>query len=114
MAVIESVAFGEIRIGGRTYYSDVVVYWDGTFELKAKQLVFDTDEMKESVKKRGTEAVVVGTGIQGSLKVGDGALELARQKKVKLFVERSAEAVDVFNGLVADGKRAVAYIHTTG
>ena len=113
MPVIESVSFGEVRIGGRTYYSDVIVYWDGQFELKAKLHLLDVQEFADIIKRR-VEAVVVGTGIQGSLRLTDGVRALAQQKKIRLFVERSTEAADVFNGLVASGKKVAAFIHTTG
>ena len=40
-------------------------------------------------------------------------MEKAKDKGVKLFHEDTPKAVDIFNAMVATGKKAVAFIHTT-
>ncbi len=112
MVRIDSVKFGEIRINGKDYFSDMVVFWDGRLEYRPKSHIFSPDEFL-AVARRKPDAVVVGTGTTGIVKVPEEVVMLAENRKIKLFIETTDKAVDVFNGLVADNKKAVAVMHVT-
>ncbi len=112
MVHIDCVRFGEITIDGKTYYSDVRVFWDGKVEMRDKSHVFGVEEFTPLLEKN-IEALVIGTGIHGVMKILPEVEEIAENKGVKVFCDVSERAADIFNGLVRDGKRAVAVIHTT-
>lgn len=112
MVKIDSTSFGEISINGKTYYSDMVVWWDGKLEYRPKSHGIGVEEMA-SLLKRKPGAVVIGTGQHGAVKLLPKAEELARQAGVEIFQETSPKAAEIFNGLVAQKKKAVAVIHTT-
>jgi hypothetical protein len=112
MVRIDSTKFGEIVIDGKTYFSDMYVYWDGKKEVRGKEHVFGINELIK-VMQRHVEAVVIGTGQEGIVKIAEEVKIKAEDKKIKIFVDKSPKAVDIFNGLVKDGKKAVAVIHTT-
>ncbi len=112
MVHIDSVKFGEITVDGKTYYSDLVVFWDGSLSMRPKSHVFGVEELVR-VLERNPDSVVIGTGISGILKITDDARELAETKGVKFFMDVSENACDIFNGLVKEGKKAAAVIHTT-
>ncbi len=112
MVNIDGVKFGELEIDGKIYYSDMVVWWDGKIEFRKKSHIFGMPEFKK-VLKRKPNAIVIGTGLAGIVKVSNDVKKIIKSKKIKLFVDVSSNAVDIFNGLVKTGKKAVAIIHTT-
>ncbi len=112
MVSIESTSFGEIVIGGKTYYSDMIVWWDGRMEYREKSHLVTVEEMASLLKGK-PQAIVLGTGQHGAVKLLPKAEELAYQAGVEIFQETSPKAIEIFNGLVAQGKKAVAVIHTT-
>lgn len=112
MVNIDAVKFGELKIDGRIYYSDMVVWWDGKTEFRKKSHIFNTEEFKR-IMKRKPGSVVIGTGLVDAVNVPDDVREIADKKKIKLFVDLSTNAIDIFNGLVKTRKRPVAVIHTT-
>lgn len=112
MVRIDSTSFGEIVIDGKTYYSDMIVWWDGKIEYRTKSHTVDMSEFLKLMQKE-PEAVVIGTGQIGVVKILPEVNQTAEDKQVDLFIDQSKKAIQIFNGLVADGKKAVAVIHTT-
>ena len=112
MVRIDSTSFGEVSVDGKTYYSDMTVWWDGKVEYRTKSHEVGVEEMAMLLKRK-PEAIVLGTGQHGVVKLLPKAEELAYQAGVEIFQETSPKAIEIFNGLVAQGKKAVAVIHTT-
>ncbi len=112
MVQIGSLSFGEIRIDGKDYYSDVAVWWDGMVELVPKTHRFGMSELFLLLGKK-PEAVVLGTGLEGCVEVLEEVEQEMENRGLLLFVEKSLNALEVFNGLVSEGKKAVAFIHVT-
>lgn len=112
MVKIDSVKFGEITIDGKIYYSDMVVWWDGKIEYREKSHIFGLDKFV-SLLKKDPEIIVAGTGISGVVKVTQEVRDEVELKRIKLIVEPSKDASEIFNDLVSGGKKVVAVIHTT-
>ncbi len=112
MVKIDSTSFGEIVIDNKTYYSDMIVWWDGKTEYRDKSHVIDMSEFVK-IMKRKPDTIVIGTGQTGVLKLLPEVEQVAEDKKVKIFVEKSPKAIEIFNGFVCSGKKVVAVIHTT-
>ena len=66
-----------------------------------------------SLLKRKPEIIVIGTGIEGICRVTEEVEQVANDKGVEIFKEVSPKAAEMFNGFVADKKRAVAVLHST-
>jgi hypothetical protein len=112
MVQIESVSFGEIRVDGKDYYSDVVVWWDGKVDIVRKTHQFGMSELLNLLRKK-PQAVVVGTGLEGSVEVLKEVEQEMEDRGLPLFVEKTLNAFEVFNGLASEGKKAVAFVHVT-
>ena len=112
MALIDSVKFGEIRIDGKDYYSDVLVWWDGKVELVVKTHQFGMSELINLLKKE-PEVIVLGTGMEGCVEVLEEVQMEAEDRKLMLFVENTAKALEIFNAFVNEGKKAAAFMHVT-
>ncbi|RLJ07554.1 MAG: hypothetical protein DRP12_02020 [Candidatus Aenigmatarchaeota archaeon] len=112
MVRIDSTTFGEIKIDGKVYYSDVIVWWDGRVEYREKSHVFAVDEYAKIAKEK-PDCIVVGTGQAGVVRLEPQVLDLAREQGIEIFTEKSPKAIEIFNAFVKEGKRAVAVIHVT-
>jgi hypothetical protein len=110
---INSVKFGEVEINKKIYYSDMVVWWDGKVEFVSKRHIINASAVSRLLKRK-PYAIIIGTGHKGgAIRVTEGAVETAKKNRVKLFIDSSPDAMDIFNGLVADNKKAVAVMHAT-
>ena len=109
MVRINSWAPGEMEIDNKAYFSDVVVWWDGTVENLALHRRLEIKDIHLFLGKK-PEAVVIGSGARGDLRVSETVKDVLRQMKIKLFIDLTDNAVDIFNGLVID-KRIVGVFH---
>lgn len=109
---IEAVAYGEIVLQGKTYYSDVVVWWNGRKALLEKTHIIDLT-LLERILKPKPEALVIGVGLEGSVRILPEVREQLKKRGIKLFMDKTRNAVDIYNGLLAQGKKAVAIMHVT-
>ena len=112
MVKVDSMVFGEIKVDGKTYYSDIVLWWDGRVELRPKSHEFTIDEFVHLLK-RSPESVVIGTGTDGVMEIAEEVMQVAEDKKIKVFVDKSPNAAEVFNGQAMQGKKVVAVLHAT-
>jgi hypothetical protein len=112
MVIIDSVKFGEIRVNGKDYYSDVVVWWDGTVEMVAKTRQFGAAELARLLRKK-PELIVLGIGLEGCAEVLEEAEQEMEDRKLMFFVENTANAIEVFNAFAKEGKKVVAFMHVT-
>lgn len=111
---IEDYHFGSITVDGESYTSDVIISPEGVnaswwrergHEVSCKDL--------EPVLEAQPDAVVIGTGAYGAMKVTPGAAELLRKRGVQAHVLPTPEARERYNELVESGCRAVAALHLT-
>ena len=112
MVRIDAVKFGEITIDGKTYYNDVAVWWDGRVAMAAKSHEFDIMRLENLARDR-PEVIVVGTGLQGMLKVMPEVKQVCADEKLRLYSDPTEKAVDFFNGLVLQGKKVAGFFHVT-
>jgi hypothetical protein len=109
---VEYSKFGEITINGQVYYSDMTVYWNGKLNYRSKEHVVEFGEFMKILKAE-PEIVVIGKGHEGVLKISEEVLRWARSKKVDLYFDRTAKAVDIFNAFANQGKKVIGIFHVT-
>ena len=112
MVQIDSLKFGEIKIDGKDYYSDVVVWWDGKIEMVVKTHQFGMSELLNLLKKK-PQVVILGTGVESCVEILEEVQMEMENRGLLFFVESSSNALEVFNAMVNEGKKAVAFIHVT-
>ncbi|MBL7206402.1 MAG: hypothetical protein ISS36_02270 [Candidatus Aenigmarchaeota archaeon] len=112
MVHIDNLKWGEITIDGKTYCSDMAIFWDGAIKYITKNHKLTIQEFMLLLPKK-PEVLIVGIGINGAMSVDEDVKQVAEDKKIKIFEETSEKAVDIFNAMISDEKRAVAVIHTT-
>lgn len=112
MVNITGVRFGEVEIDGKVFFSDMVAWWDGKAEYIAKTHKLGINEFLMLAEKN-PEIIVIGTGMNGIVKIAEEVVQIAEDKKIEIYSELSPKAAKMFNGFVADGKKAVAIIHSS-
>ena len=112
MVRINSMKFGEITIDNKVYYSDMVVWWNGRIEYRTKSHTFEVEEFSRIAAKK-PEIVIVGTGIEGIVRISDDVDALAKEMKIEIFSDLSPKATEMFNAFQNEGKKVVAVIHAT-
>jgi len=95
---IDDYAFGRIVIEGRTYTSDVIVYpdrVDPSWWRKEGHLLQKVDLL--DVISADPDIVVIGRGNQGVMKVPDNTISFLESKGIRVIMEKTARAVEIFN-----------------
>lgn len=106
MVRIGTIQFGSILIGGERYYHDVYILpWEEVIKRKSTHLV----TLQELKKFENTNKIVIGTGLSGRCKVSEEAREYARIKGIKLLIEKTPEAAEIYNKLKGQ-KGAILHI----
>ncbi len=110
--VIDGTSFGEIVINGRTYFSDMTVYWDGRLAMRSKEHVLEIGEFMK-VLKSGPDILVLGAGQNGVVTIAREVAEWAKGKGMHIYRENTPKAVEVFNAFAGSGRKVVGIFHVT-
>ena len=117
--MIEDYDFGVLRVDGKEYRSDVIIYPEGaaggtrvdaTWWRKEGHRL-DKSDLVEVVKAK-PEVVVVGTGYDGRMVVPKETKYFLKGLGIELCVAPTEEACRKYNEL-KDMKRVVATLHLT-
>jgi len=111
--MIESYSFGQIKINGMLYTSDVIIYPDHVDDhwWRKEGHRLNIDDLKD-IWQAEPEVLILGTGYSGLMKVPNDVKELVASKNIELIVESTKEAYKTYNRL-ASTRRTVAAFHLT-
>jgi len=112
--LVDDYEFGYIVIDGKGYRHDVIItptrvianWW--RLEGHRLQIPDVRDYLAEDV-----EAVVIGTGYDGLMRVDPEVVEEFKKRGVEVYIAKTREAVEIYNGLVRRGKKVLAFLHLT-
>ena len=117
--MIEEYEFGKLRVDGKEYRRDVIIYPEGArsggqvdaswWRKEGHRL--DKSDLNEVVKAK-PEMLVVGTGHYGCMNVPKETIEFLKKEEIKLFAGPTKEACQKYNEL-KDIRRIVAALHLT-
>ena len=111
---IETYEFGRLRVDGRDFSSDLIVRPEGVeapwwrqegHRLAAVDLA--------AVLAAGPEVLVIGTGSLGRMEVPAHTRTALEEQGIQVHALPTAQAVQLFNRLDADGSRPVGAFHLT-
>ncbi|MBI9105778.1 MAG: hypothetical protein JEZ04_03480 [Spirochaetales bacterium] len=109
--MIESVSMGKLLFKGKVSRSDTIVYpdhMDTKWWIKGRNCIESCD--LEDVLKSRPEVVVVGLGFIMPITISDEAIETMKTAGIEVFVEKTEEAMDVYNKNTAK-KKTVGLFH---
>ena len=110
---IQRFRSGEVVIGGEPYTDDVVVFEDGVRQRwwRKEGHLLQMDDLREALADE-PEALIVGTGTDGCMKISPEVVAHTRQAGIELLQFDTRRACQTFNHL--HGKRKiVAVLHLT-
>jgi len=111
--MIEAYESGRIVIDGKKYTSDVIVLPDRVddswWRKEGHNLCIEDIEL---VMKEEPEIVIVGTGVNGQMRVPEETREYIESKGANLVVEPTRRACDIYNQ-VSKKAKVVAALHLT-
>ncbi len=112
--MIESYAFGSIKISGETYKEDVEVDWqDKVIPWKRSQShIIDVASVQKALIKF-PEIIVIGTGKSGIAQVLEETKQEVEKRGVELIIEETPQAVGTFNNLKDQNKKVIGLFHLT-
>jgi hypothetical protein len=110
---IESFTFGSITIEGKNYTSDVVVYPDRVEAswIREEEHRPQIREFSDIVKFE-PDILIIGTGYAGVLLIPDQIRNYLTSKGIEVRVEKTKQAIEMFNDLY-EREKVVAALHIT-
>lgn len=111
--MIEKYTFGQIKIRGKTYASDVIIYPDRVKDnwwRKEGHLLLPED--LNDIPKAKPEVLIVGTGASGLMKVPAKTREWVESQGIKLIVQLTEKACNTYNEL-SSSRKVIAALHLT-
>ena len=111
--MIDSYSFGSIRVDGRTYKKDLVIFpervksswWRKTGHLLSLEDIGDILDYRP-------EILVIGTGAMGLMKVDKTVTDRLKALGIDLVAAKTADAVEEYNRVSGD-RKAVFAAHLT-
>ncbi len=111
--MIDSYAFGRITIDNKTYTSDIILFPHRVFSpwwrKEGHNLCL---EDLEEIAFEDYDAIIVGTGFFGVMKVSKDVQVYLKEKGKQFFVEKTKDAVYLYNEM-APHKKVVGVFHLT-
>lgn len=110
---IEHYSFGRIIINGKTFNSDVIIYpsrIDSSWWRKEGHRLSIKD--LDDVIKAQPDILIVGTGAYGAMKVPKETISYLESKGIKVQVDLTKNAVEIFNKLQSE-RKVIAAFHLT-
>ena len=111
--MIESYEFGRVTVDGKEYTGDIIVFpgWVNAGWWRREGHDLNIEDI-ESLLREKPDIIVVGTGINGMLRVPDRTRDYIASRGINLVVERTAKACELYNELSRNSK-TVAALHVT-
>jgi hypothetical protein len=111
--MIEDYGFGRVTVDGREYRSDLIVLPEGVLDSwwRKEGHRLCLQDLEEALRCR-PEALVIGQGHPGLMKVPPELVEELEGRGIELFVAPTEKAVREYNRLCGL-KRTVAALHLT-
>lgn len=111
--IIDEYSFGRIKVAGREYTSDVIIYpdrVDSSWWRKDGHLLIPED--LSDVLLASPATLVIGTGYYGRMEVPAETLKNIRDHGIQVVVAPTKDAVEDFNRLHRQ-RSVVAALHLT-
>jgi len=111
--IIDSYDFGKIKINGKRYNTDLLVFPDKikTDWWRKEGHSLQIADLKEVLEAK-PEVLVVGTGYSGMMNVPPETRNYLESEGIDLIIQKTTEACQTFNQLI-ESRKVVAALHLT-
>jgi len=110
---ISHYSFGKIIIDDKTYTSDVIIYQDhiDTSWWRKEGHRLSVEDISDAINAQ-PDIMIIGTGYSGMMKVPQETIKFITSKGIEIKVERTEQAVELFNSM-PKGKKVITALHLT-
>lgn len=113
---IDFYDFGRIKIDGKAYERDVIIFPDRVFSPWTRKqghyLSADDFSSIPDLLKEGPELVIIGIGYSGVMQVNPNVEEFFKSEGIEIIVEKTIDAWKTYNKL-SQSKKVLALFHLT-
>ena len=111
---IQSYRFGYVQIDGKDYRNDVKLIGKRVVPewWRSQGHLVQVKDVKDLLSE-DAEICVFGTGAYGSMRVSDSVMSEFQNRGVKVLIEKTESACNMYTRLLQDGKKVVAGFHLT-
>ena len=113
--MISSYHFGQITINKKLYNNDVIIISgkviDNWWRQEGHKL--QLDDVQKVLEEEKPDILVVGTGAYGIMKVDSAVKDYLRDNKIKLCVEPTKNAIQIYNKLYKKNEKVMGAFHLT-
>jgi hypothetical protein len=109
--MIKSYEFGKIVIGDKIYKNDILILPKGeifSWWRNEGHYLINNDLIK--IYEVKPEILVIGTGFYGFMKVDNEVEEYCLANKIKIYIAKTSEAVQIFNSEKSKNKSAALHL----
>ncbi len=111
--MIESYKFGEMTVDGQNYSADLILLPGRTISSWWRQEGHKLScEDLQGLFDEEISALVIGTGFHGQMKILQDVRLAAEAKGIRVYAEKTARAVEIFNQL-SEHERTAGAFHLT-
>ncbi len=112
--MIDFYDFGKIKINGKDYQEDVIIYPDKVFSpwWRKEGHFLEIDDLPEDVLEAKVDTIIIGTGYSGLMKVSSEVKNYFKNKKIEVIIEPTKSAWKTYNQL-SKTKKVIALFHLT-
>jgi hypothetical protein len=112
--VIEEYSFGKIRIDGKTYTQDVIIFPDHVHSpwWRAEGHVLAIEDLA-GILDNPPRVLVIGKGYLGRMAVSPETLAALQARGIEVRIHRTKAAVEEYNRLGRESDEVVAALHLT-
>ena len=110
---IQSYSFGNIRIDGKDYNSDLIIYKNSINERWWRKAGHHLclDDLLDVIKVN-PKTIIIGTGAYGLMRVPSELIKYLNAKNIQVIVKKTKEACTEYNKL-AQNEDVIAAFHLT-
>lgn len=111
--MIESYSFGEIKIDGKKFTSDLIIYPQriDSHWWRKEGHALNIEDITDIIEA-SPDTLILGTGMSGLLKILPETKRFIESKGIKLISKKTEKACRLFNEL-CDKEKVVAALHLT-
>ncbi len=111
--MIEHYTFGTFIIDGKRYESNVKLIGDKASAARYLEgHILRKDDFDELIGAK-PDYIVIGTGANGVVNVTSEIEEYIESNGIKLIVEKTGQACDLYNEMLKKGEKVACFLHNT-
>jgi len=111
--MIESYSFGKMKIDGKKYTSDLIIFPDKIHDewIRGKGHLLQKNDI-DKIIDFNPDIIIIGTGAFGFMKISNEVINILESKNIEIISQKTGIAYKTYNK-IKDKDKVVAAFHLT-